>query len=91
MILFVNKAESYWDFVWQWYVLFVGQELFDWFVVDVFWVTMTSWWIIPGTEDLLSLWHNPKIKLIGKLKVFPAAVPVATIAGGLCYLISHML
>ena len=41
-----NKAESYWDFAWQWYVLFVGQELFDWFVVDVFWVTMTSWWIM---------------------------------------------
>lgn len=91
MILFVNKAERYWDFAWQWYILFVGQELFDWFVVDVFWVTMTSWWIIPGTEDLLSLWHDPKIKFMGKLKLFPAAVPIAAIVGGLYCLINHML
>ncbi len=91
MIHFINKAESYWECIWQWYVLFIGQELFDWLVVDVFWVAATSWWIIPGTEDLLYLWHDPRIKLKGKLKLFPTAVPVAAIAGGLCYLISHML
>lgn len=91
MIIGINHAKSCWECVWQWYVLFMGQELFDWFAVDVFWVTMTSWWIIPGTEDLLHLWHDPWIKCKGKLKLIPAAVPVAAVAGGLYYLISHML
>lgn len=91
MITFVNGAQAYWDFAWQWYVLFVGQELFDWLVIDVLWVTMTSWWIIPGTEDLLYLWHSPKIKFLGKLKVFPAAIPVAALAGGIFYFIVKIL
>lgn len=91
MIVVVNQAESYWECAWQWYVLFAGQELFDWFVVDVFWVTMTSWWIIPGTEDLLYLWHDPKIKFKGKLKVFPAAILVAALVGGVYYLISCLI
>lgn len=72
---------------WQYYVLFMGQELYDWFVVDVWWVGISSWWIIPGTEDLLPLWHDPMIKFKGKLKLPVAAIPLAAIVGGLYFLI----
>lgn len=43
-------------------VLFMGQELYDWFAVDVFWVASTDWWLIPEAQDLEYLWHVPKGK-----------------------------
>lgn len=82
MIVVVNEARSFWDCAWQYYVLFMGQELFDWIAVDVIWVGMSDWWIIPGTEDLNDTWHDPKKKFLGKLKLIPAAVPIAAVVGG---------
>lgn len=86
MIVMVNEARTFLDCVWQYYVLFMGQELFDWFAVDIWWVAMSDWWIIPGTEDLAYTWHDPKIKFLGKLKIIPAAIPLAVIVGGAYYL-----
>ncbi|MBP3460429.1 MAG: hypothetical protein J6K58_14595 [Lachnospiraceae bacterium] len=83
MIIYVNNARTYWDMVWQYYVLFMGQELYDWFVVDVWWVAISDWWLIPGTEDLNHLWHDPKIKFLGKIKLIFAAVIIAVLAGGI--------
>lgn len=83
MIVCVNHAGTYWDIVWQYYVLFMGQELYDWFAVDVWWVAISDWWLIPGTEDLEHLWHDPKIKFLGKIRVFFMAVIFAVLAGGI--------
>ena len=73
--------------VWQFYILFIGQELFDWLAVDTFWVTMSSWWIIPGTEDLLDTWHDPKLKAFKMPKLLIVTIPIALIFGGAYYLI----
>lgn len=83
MIVCVNHADTYWDIVWQYYVLFMGQELYDWLVVDVWWVAISDWWIIPGTEDLNHLWHDPKIKFLGKIKLFFVAIVFAALVGGI--------
>lgn len=91
MIIFINGARTYWDCAWQYYVLFMGQELYDWFVVDVWWVAISAWWIIPGTEDLLPLWHDPIIKFKGKLKLPVISIPLAAIVGGLYFLIGMLL
>lgn len=87
MILNINGATSYWDCVWQYYVLFIGQEFFDWFVVDTLWVTMSSWWIIKGTEDLLYTWHDPKLKALKMPKLLIVTIPIALVFGGAYYLI----
>lgn len=90
MIVNINGAVSYWDCVWQYYVLFVGQELFDWLVVDTFWVTMSSWWIIEGTEDLSYTWHDPKLKALKMPKLMLITIPLALILGGAYYLIGML-
>lgn len=91
MIVCVNKADTYWKIVWQYYVLFMGQELYDWFAVDVWWVAISDWWLIPGTEDLNYLWHDPKIKFFGKIKLVFAAVIFALLVGGIYYGILALL
>ena len=91
MIVYINGAASYWDCVWQFYILFIGQELFDWLAVDTFWVTMSSWWIIPRTEDLLDTWHDPKLKAFKMPKLLIATIPIALIFGGAYYLIGMLV
>ncbi len=91
MIVFVNGARSYWDCCWQYYVLFLGAEFFDWLVIDTVWVALSDWWLIPGTEDLDYTWHSTKVKRWKMLKLIPASVPVAAIVGGLYWLVSKLV
>ncbi|MBQ8878310.1 MAG: hypothetical protein IJ029_06245 [Lachnospiraceae bacterium] len=86
MIVFVNKAGTYFECVWQYYILFLGMEFYDWLAVDTIWVAKSSWWIIPGTEDLLDTWHSTKIKAFKMPKLVILSIPIAMIVGGICYL-----
>jgi len=87
MVVFVNGARSYWDCCWQFYVLFIGAEFFDWLVIDTFWVAISDWWLIPGAEDLEHTWHSVHVKKWKMLKLIPASVPLAALVGGLYLLI----
>lgn len=91
MIVFVNGARSYWDCCWQFYVLLLGAEFFDWLVIDTIWVALSDWWRIPGTEDLDCTWHSTKVKRWKMVKLIPAAVPIAAIVGGLYWLIGKLV
>ena len=62
MILQINGAQTYFTCCWQFYVLFLGAEFFDWLVIDTIWVALSDWWIIPGTEDLNDTWHSVHAK-----------------------------
>lgn len=88
MILRVNGAQTYFSCCWQFYVLFLGAEFFDWLVIDTIWVAMSDWWIIPGTEDLNDTWHSVHVKQWKMLKLIPAAIPVSAIIGALYWGIS---
>lgn len=91
MIVIVNGTRTFWDCVWQYYVLFYGMEFYDWFMVDTLWVAKSSWWVIPGTEDLLHLWHDPKLKSAKMLKLLVITIPVAVLVGGIYCLIGMLL
>lgn len=91
MIVFVNKAGTYFECVWQYYILFLGMEFYDWLFVDQIWVAMSSWWMIPGTEDLLDTWHSAKIKAMKMPKLVVFSIPIAMIGGGICYLVTLLL
>lgn len=84
LIVVMNQADDFWNIAWQVYVLFIGMELFDLFAVDVYWVALTKWWDIPGTEDLQHLYHNPikKIK-VKSVKLLVLGIPIAAIMAGL--------
>ena len=91
MIVFVNKAKTYFECVWQYYVLFYGMELYDWLFIDTIWVAMSDWWKIAGTEDLLDTWHSVKIKAWKMPKLLIITLPISAIAGGLCYIAAKIL
>ena len=90
MIVMIKGAVSYWDCCWQFYVLFLGAEFFDWLVIDTLWVAMSDWWIIPGTEDLNDTWHSVNVKKWKMVKLIPFAVPLAAIVGGLYWLAGRL-
>ena len=83
MILCVNGAQTYFSCCWQFYVLFLGAEFFDWLVIDTIWVAMSDWWIIPGMEDLNDTWHSVHVKRWKMLKLILLAIPISAIIGAL--------
>jgi hypothetical protein len=83
MILCVNGAQTYFSCCWQFYVLFLGAEFFDWLVIDTIWVAMSDWWIILGMEDLNDTWHSVHVKRWKMLKLIPLAIPISAIIGAL--------
>ena len=85
MILCVNGAQTYFSCYWQFYVLFLGAEFFDWLVIDTIWVAMSDWWIIPGMEDLNDTWHSVHVKRWKMLKLIPLAIPISAIIGALSW------
>ena len=78
MILGINGARSYWDCCWQFYALFLGAELSD-------------WWLIPGTEDLNDTWHSVHVKQWKMLQLIPFSAPLSAAVGGLYWLIGKMM
>jgi len=91
MILIANGARSFWDCCWQFYVLFLGAEFFDWLVIDTLWVAISDWWLIPGTEDLNDTWHNVNVKKWKMVKLIPFSIPFAAIAGGIYWFIGRLI
>ena len=82
MILHINGAQTYFSCCWQFYVLFLGAEFFDWLVIDTIWVALSDWWIIPGTEDLNDTWHSVHVKKWKMLQLIPFSIPISAIIGG---------
>ena len=91
MIVFVNGARSYLECALQFYILFLGAELFDWAVIDTIWVALSDWWVIPGTEDLNDTWHSVQVKKWKMLKLIPAAIPLAALVGLLYWGVSGLI
>ena len=83
LILAVNGARSWWDCCWQFYVLFLGAEFYDWLFIDTFWVALSDWWLITGTEDLDHIWHTTEAKKWKFLELIPFSVPLAALMGTL--------
>jgi len=91
MIYFINGGRFWWEFVWQWCILIMGQTLYDWLVIDVYWCCYTDFWIIPEVEDLTYKWRNPKYMTQKKMKLFLIIPVLALIFGSLCYGISLLI
>ena len=90
MIVMINGARSYWDCCWQFYVLFLGAEFFDWLVIDTLWVAISDWWIIPGTEDLNDTWHSVNVKKWKMVRLIPFSIPLAAVVGGLYWIVGRL-
>ena len=91
MILLINGVRGYFDLCWQFYVLFLGAEFYDWLFIDTIWVANSDWWLIPGTGDLDGTWHDVNVKKWKFLKLIPCSIPLAAIVGGLYFLIGKAI
>ena len=91
MVIFVNGARSWWDCAWQFYVLFLGAEFFDWLAIDTIWVAISDWWLIPGTEDLNDTWHSVHVKQWKMVKLIPASIPLAAIVGAIYWGVGRLV
>ena len=88
----INGARGYLDIVWQTYVLFVLMEAFDCVVIDTWWVALSGWWDIPGTEDLRASYKDWRTRLRAKVpRICLGGIPMAFILGGLFWLAAHLL
>lgn len=88
----INGARSYFDITWQTYVLYALMETFDCVVIDTWWVALSGWWDIPGTEGLRASYKDWRTRMRAKmLRAFLGGVPLAFILGGVFWLVAHLL
>ena len=91
-VVIVNKQRGFWPMAWQIYLLVELMELFDLLFVDTWWVAISGWWDIPGTEDLQHLYKNWLPKLIKKGSVIlVAGIPLSALLAGLFVVTTKLL
>ena len=91
-VCMVNGARSYLDIVWQTYVLFALMETFDCVVVDTWWVALSGWWDIPGTEDLRSSYKDWRARMRIKVpRIYLGGIPLAFVLAGLFWFAARLL
>ena len=49
----INGAHTFWDGLWQCFVILSVMNLIDRFLIDGYWVGHTKAWVILGTEELM--------------------------------------
>lgn len=88
----VNGARGYLDIAWQTYLLFVLMETFDCVVVDTWWVALSGWWDIPGTEDLRASYQDWRARMRVKApRVLLGGIPLAFMLAAVFWLAAHAL
>ena len=91
-ICVINGARGYLDIVWQTYVLFALMETFDCVVVDTWWVALSGWWDIPGTEDLRASYKDWRARMRVKLpRIYLGGIPLAFALAGFFWFCARLL
>ena len=91
-ICVVNGMRGYLGIVWQTYVLFALMETFDCVVVDTWWVALSGWWDIPGTEDLRSSYKDWRARMRIKVpRIYLGGIPLAFVLAGLFWFAARLL
>jgi hypothetical protein len=81
LVRYVNGCTGYWRGVLTAYALWCVVNWFDAFVLDCLWFCHDSHFIIPGTEDMTSAYHDYWFHIKGSFIGMLLAIPAALIAG----------
>lgn len=88
----INGARGYLDIVWQTYVLFALMEAFDCVVIDTWWVALSDWWDIPGTEGLRASYKDWRARMrIKAPRIYLGGIPLALVLAGIFWLLARLL
>ena len=81
LVRYVNGCGSFWSGVLTAYALWCVVNWFDALVLDCLWFCHDPHFIIPGTEDMTSAYHDYWFHIKGALIGMGLAIPSVLIAG----------
>jgi len=81
LVRYVNGCTTFWRGALTAYALWCVVNWFDAFVLDCLWFCHDPHFIIPGTEDMVSEYHNYWFHIRGGLIGMVLAIPSALVAG----------
>ena len=91
-IVLVNGERTYLDIFWQTYLLFELMEVWDLLFVDTWWVALSGWWDIPGTEGLQHLYKDWPTKLRAKgTRLLIGGLPAAAVLAAIFWATAHLV
>ena len=88
VLVYVNRADSFLQGFLISYGLWLVIDWYDALVLDCLWFCHSKKFIIPGTEDMTSKYHNYLFHILGSAKGMLIGLPVALMAGGIVALIA---
>jgi hypothetical protein len=81
LVRYVNGCTTFWCGVLTAYALWCVVNWFDAFVLDCLWFCHDKHFVIPGTEDMVSAYHDYWFHIKGGLIGMVLAFPPALVAG----------
>ena len=88
----VNGARRYVEITWQTYVLYALMETFDCVAIDTWWVALSGWWDIPGTEGLRASYKDWRARMrIKAPRIYLGGIPLALVLAGIFWHLARLL
>ena len=84
---YVNDCTTFWSGALMAYALWCVVNWFDAFVLDCIWFCHDKHFVIPGTEDMVSAYHDYWFHIKGGLIGMVLAIPAALVAGVICIIL----
>ena len=84
---YVNDCTTFWCGALMAYALWCVVNWFDAFVLDCIWFCHDKHFVIPGTEDMVSAYHDYWFHIKGGLIGMVLAIPAALVAGVICIIL----
>ena len=81
LVRYVNGCTTFWCGVFTAYALWCVVNWFDAFVLDCLWFCYDKHFVIPGTEDMVSAYHDYWFHIKGDFIGMVLAIPSVLIAG----------
>ena len=85
-VRYVNGCTTFWGGALTAYALWCVVNWFDAFVLDCLWFCHDKHFVIPGTEDMVSAYHDYWFHIKGGFIGMVLAIPAALIGGVICIL-----
>lgn len=86
LVRYVNGCTTFWRGALTAYALWCVVNWFDAFVLDCLWFCHDKHFVIPGTEDMVSAYHDYWFHIKGGFIGMVLAIPAALVAGVICIL-----
>jgi hypothetical protein len=88
ILVYVNKAGTFWEGFYLSYALWLVVDWFDAIILDCVWFCHSKRAMIPGTEDMTDEYHNYMFHIKASLSGMLIGLPVCILVGGLVAVIA---